>query len=152
MSHHQKRNKEIKEFIFVSLIYLFFMIIEIIRGYIDRSIAIMSDAAHLLSDLLGFVISIIGLTISKKAANKKMSYGYHKAEIIGVLSSVILIWVLTLWLLYEATMRMIHPKHVKGKIMIIIDVIGFMFKVVVGLVFCCDGNLTSHHFHSHEQL
>ena len=51
---HQKRNKEIKQFIFISLMCLFFMTIEIIGGYIPHSIAIMSDAAHLLNDLLGF--------------------------------------------------------------------------------------------------
>ena len=61
-----------------------------------------------------------------------MTYGYHRAEIIGALISVILILVLTFWLLYEATMRIIHPKYEKGKIMIIIAVIGFMFNVIMG--------------------
>ena len=46
------------------MICLIFMIIEIIDGYLANSIVIMSDAAHLLSDLLGFVISIISIYIS----------------------------------------------------------------------------------------
>ena len=50
------------------------MIIEIIGGYQANNIAIMSDAAHLLSDLLGFLISIISIYISRKVAKNDMSY------------------------------------------------------------------------------
>ncbi len=56
------------------------MVIEIIGGYLANSITIMSDAAHLLSDLLGFIISIIWIYISRKVAKNNMSYGYHKAK------------------------------------------------------------------------
>ena len=125
------------------------MVIEFIGGYIAHSIAIMSDAAHLLSDFLGFFISIIGLTISKKQATKKMSFGYHRAEIIGALASVVLIWCLTFWLLYEATMRLIHPEHVNGKLMILIAGIGIVFNVIMGLILSYSGIEHSHHGHSH---
>ena len=53
-----QQNEAIKKLTWVCVICTFFMIIEIIGGYLANSIAIMSDAAHLLSDLLGFIISI----------------------------------------------------------------------------------------------
>jgi len=101
------------------------MIIEIIGGYLANSIAIMSGAGHLLSDLLGFIISIISIYIRRKVAKNNMSYGYHRAEIIGALVSIVLIWALTIWLLYEATLRIIVTPQVDGLIMIIVAIINY---------------------------
>ena len=126
------------------------MIIEVIGGYLANSIAIMSDAAHLLSDLLGFLISIISIYISRKVAKNDMSYGYHRAEIIGALVSIALIWVLTIWLLYEATLRIIKPPQVDGLIMIIIAIIGFSFNAIMGVVLAKSGVQHSHGLHGHD--
>jgi Co/Zn/Cd efflux system component len=51
----------------------------------------MTDAAHMFSDLCGFGISISSLFISKKTADRKISFGYHRAEVIGATLSVLLI-------------------------------------------------------------
>jgi len=84
------------------------MFAEIAGGFLAHSLAIMTDAAHLFSDLSGFLFSIISLWIAKKKATKRMSYGFHRSEIIGALASVALIWGLTVWLVYEAFMRLIY--------------------------------------------
>jgi zinc transporter 2 len=68
----------------------------------------MTDAAHLFSDVSGFFISIFSLWLAKREANKTLSFGYSRAEVIGALASVILIWGLTIWLIYEAIDRMIR--------------------------------------------
>ena len=156
----KQQDNAIRKLIWVCVICTVFMTIEIIGGYLANSIAIMSDAAHLLSDLLGFLISIISIYISRKVAKNKMSYGYHRAEIIGALVSIVLIWALTLWLLYEATLRIITPPVVDGFIMIIIALIGFTFNVIMGIVLTKSGVAHSHglkkcdhdheHVHDHE--
>ena len=156
----KQQDNAIRKLIWVCVICTVFMTIEIIGGYLANSIAIMSDAAHLLSDLLGFLISIISIYISRKVAKNKMSYGYHRAEIIGALVSIVLIWALTLWLLYEATLRIITPPVVDGFIMIIIALIGFTFNVIMGIVLTKSGVAHSHglkkcdhdhdHVHDHD--
>jgi len=152
----KQQDNAIRKLIWVCVICTIFMTIEIIGGYLANSIAIMSDAAHLLSDLLGFLISIISIYISRKVAKNNMSYGYHRAEIIGALVSIVLIWALTLWLLYEATLRIIIPPRVDGFIMIIISIIGFSFNVIMGIVLTKSGVAHSHglhkcdHDHDHE--
>ena len=152
----KQQDNAIRKLIWVCVICTIFMTIEIIGGYLANSIAIMSDAAHLLSDLLGFLISIMSIYISRKVAKNNMSYGYHRAEIIGALVSIVLIWALTLWLLYEATLRIIIPPQVDGFIMIIISIIGFSFNVIMGIVLTKSGVAHSHglhkcdHDHDHE--
>ena len=148
--HNIDQNDAMKKLFYVSFVCLIFMCIEIIGGYLANSIAIMSDAAHLLSDLFGFAISIISITISKKVATNTMSFGFHRAEIIGALVSVTLIWGLTLWLLYEATVRIINPVQVDSIIMIIIAVIGFLFNVIMGIVLSWNGIGHVHIMHNHK--
>ena len=70
----KQQDNAIRKLIYVCVICTIFMIIEIIGGYLANSIAIMSDAAHLLSDLLGFLISIISIYISRKVAKNDISY------------------------------------------------------------------------------
>jgi len=71
------------------------MIAEAVGGWLSNSISILTDAAHMLSDLFGFAIAITALLISRKPSAGAFSYGYHRAEILGALLSVTLIWGLT---------------------------------------------------------
>lgn len=91
-----------------SVIALIFLIAEVAGGVISGSLAILSDAAHMFSDLSGFFISIFSVWIGTRPASKKLSYGYHRAEVIGALASIVLIWGLTILLFYEATHRVIN--------------------------------------------
>ena len=85
----QGQEDAMKKLIWVSIIAIIFMTGEFIGGYIANSTAIMSDAAHMLSDFLGFGISMISIIISKRAPTSTLSYGYVRAEILGALVSVV---------------------------------------------------------------
>lgn len=82
------------------------MFIELIGAYISHSIAILTDAFHLFSDLLGFMISLFSIYLSEKYSPKR-TFGNGRAEILGALGSIIIIWVLTFLIFVEATKRMI---------------------------------------------
>jgi zinc transporter 2 len=84
----------------------------------------------LASDFLGFGISIISIIMAEKPATKSLTYGYHRAEILGTLISIFFIWGLTIWLLGEATKRIINPVEVQGGIMVIVAVIGLFFNII----------------------
>ena len=105
---NEENKKIIKKLLFVLLLAAIFMVAEIVGGIMASSIAILSDAAHIFSDLLGFAISIISVWISGLPANKKYSYGFHRAGVLGALTSVLVISILTGFLIYFAVLRMIH--------------------------------------------
>lgn len=100
-------NKAMLKLLKITAICFTFFLAELVGGLFAHSLAILSDAAHLFSDLSGFFISIFSIWIAKKPSNQMMSYGYHRAEVLGALASIIIIWCLTLILLYEATERII---------------------------------------------
>jgi len=127
-----------------------FMTVEIVGGILANSIAIISDAAHMLSDLLGFVISIISVWISGLPANRQHSYGFHRAGVIGALASVIVIWALTGFLIYFAIERIINIDQieVEGKLMFGIACFGLFTNLVMVKVLHGDHG-HDHHGHSH---
>lgn len=118
----------------VSIFCACFMTIEFFGGYIAGSLAIMTDAAHLLSDLSGFVISMLSLYIALRPANQTLTYGYHRAEIIGAMTSILIIWILTVYLIIEAFHRLYNPQPIRGFIMMGIAFIGLMFNLVMSKI------------------
>jgi Co/Zn/Cd efflux system component len=68
--------------------------------------------------------------MAEKKATKQLTYGYHRAEILGTLISIFFIWGLTVWLLGEATNRIINPVQVNGGIMVIVAFVGLLFNVI----------------------
>jgi zinc transporter 2 len=115
--------------ILVCALCIIFMTVECVGGYIAGSVAIMSDAAHLMSDLFGFIFSIISIQLATMKADDKMSYGYHRAEIVGALFSVMTIWMLTAGLVAMAVYRLFHPVELIGWEMLIIGAFGLLVNI-----------------------
>lgn len=93
---------------------MIFCVTEAVGGTISGSLAILCDAAHQLSDVAGFVISFLAIYLTRKQATLKYSFGYHRADVIGALASILIIWGLLIWLLIEATQRLINPQEING--------------------------------------
>jgi len=125
---------------FVSCICFIFMICEFAGGIISGSLAILADAAHMFSDVAGFMISFCSIYISKRKQTFTHGYGYHRSEILGALLSIFLIWGLLVWLNYEAVSRIITPPpDIDADIMLITACIGFLCNVTnfVALNWAC---------------
>ena len=97
-----------RRLVVVIIIATLFIALEVIGGKIAKSIAIISDAIHLVSDLLGFVFSFIFLYLSKKEMDKRVSFGYHRMELIGALLNIFIVWTMVLFIMYEATIRIVN--------------------------------------------
>ncbi|XP_045625365.1 proton-coupled zinc antiporter SLC30A2 isoform X2 [Procambarus clarkii] len=124
-----------------------FMIAEAVGGYMANSIAIMSDAAHLLSDLTSFIVSLVAIYLAMQPASKKMNFGYHRAEVLGAVISVLIIWVITGILVYAAIQRVISMEfEVEADTMIIVSALGVVINIILGVVLHVGGG---EHGHSH---
>ena len=133
----------------VSVICFLFMAGEFAGGYISGSLAIMTDAAHMLSDVAGFMISYFAIYMGNRPASFSMSFGYHRAEILGAMASILLIWGLIIWLLIEAVERCVNPEEIDGEIMLITAVVGLLCNIVnIFTLHSCGGG-HSHHDHHH---
>lgn len=120
-----------KKLFFVSFICFIFMGLEFAGGILSGSLAILTDAAHMFSDVAGFMISFFSIYISQNKSTFDYSYGYHRAEILGAFMSIFLIWGLLGWLNYEATQRILHPPEepIDADLMLITASIGFLCNI-----------------------
>lgn len=101
---------------------------EVFGGWLADSLAIMTDAAHLLSDIAGFVVSLIALIVARRRASARHSFGLYRVEIIGAIISVLIIWVLTVFLVIEAVDRVRNPVEVDGMIVTVVAIVGLFIN------------------------
>ncbi|XP_023941638.1 zinc transporter 2-like isoform X2 [Bicyclus anynana] len=154
---HRSRNEEIdkrarRKLIIASILCVIFMIGEIVGGILSNSLAIATDAAHLLTDFASFMISLFSLWVASRPATRKMSFGWYRAEVIGALTSVLLIWVVTAILVYMAVQRVIYKEfEIDATVMLITSAVGVAVNLIMGLTLHQHGH--SHgggsHGHSH---
>ena len=83
------------------------MIAEVVGGILSNSLAIATDAAHLLTDFASFMISLFAIWVAGRPSSERMSFGWHRAEVLGAMVSVLMIWVVTGVLVYMAVLRVI---------------------------------------------
>ncbi|XP_056876831.1 proton-coupled zinc antiporter SLC30A8-like [Takifugu flavidus] len=131
-----------------SVVCVIFMTGEILGGYFAGSLAVMTDAAHLLVDFLSFIISLLSLWLSSRPPTHKLNYGWHRAEILGALLSVFTIWVVTGVLVYLAVQRLISNDYtIEGTIMLITSACAVLANIIMALTLHQSG-----HGHSHGGL
>ncbi|GBG76308.1 hypothetical protein CBR_g22056 [Chara braunii] len=124
-----------------------FMVVEIVGGVLANSLAIMTDAAHLLSDVAGFAISLFSLWMVSWEATPRHSFGYHRMEILGALLSIQLIWMVTGVLIYEAVYRILNGNHqVEGFTMFLTSAFGVGVNMLQAVLL---GHSHGHGTHSH---
>jgi cobalt-zinc-cadmium efflux system protein len=83
---------------------------EAVGGYLANSIALMTDAVHMLTDVSALGLSLLALWFSGRPANAKKTYGYYRLEILSALANGVLLLVLTVFLVYEAAHRLSAPQ------------------------------------------
>ncbi|XP_060807186.1 proton-coupled zinc antiporter SLC30A2 [Amyelois transitella] len=127
----------------------FFMVCELIGGYLAGSLSVMSDAAHMLSDCGGFALALLAFQCAKRKPDVNMSYGYKRAEVLGAMVSVLLIWILTGVFVYIAVVRLHTGEYnIEPDMMMIVSGCGVAFNVVLALVLHgCASDLAHHHTH-----
>jgi len=106
------------------------MVVEVIGGLFTNSLALLSDAGHMLSHLLALVISFLAIIFSSKAPTVKNSYGFYRLEILAALFNGFFLFLMTLWILYEAYIRLASPEPVATTEMMVIAVIGLVTNLL----------------------
>ncbi|XP_069612555.1 proton-coupled zinc antiporter SLC30A2 [Ranitomeya imitator] len=154
--HSTEKERARRKLYVASAVCLLFMIGEVIGGYIAHSLAIMTDAAHLLTDFASMMISLFALWMSSRPATKTMNFGWHRAEILGALLSVLSIWVVTGVLVYLAVERTISGNfEIEGEAMLITSGCAVAVNIIMGVTLHQTGHGHSHggentHSHSHS--
>ncbi|WEG13462.1 cation diffusion facilitator family transporter [Pullulanibacillus sp. KACC 23026] len=109
------------------------LIVEFIGGLISHSLALLSDAGHVLTDIGAIGLSWYAMKQSEKPANEGMTFGYYRAGILAAFINGITLILITLWILWEAVHRFQNPEHVTPTWMFISAGVGLAMNLYLGL-------------------
>ena len=122
------------------LIITSYMIVEAIGGFLTNSLALLSDAGHMLSDSISLAIALIAFKLAEKAASRSKTYGYKRFEILAAVINGVTLIAISLYIFYEAIDRFANPPEVATTGMLIISVIGLAVNVLVAWIMMRGGD------------
>jgi cobalt-zinc-cadmium efflux system protein len=125
------------------LINVLLTIVQIMGGLLSGSLALIADALHNLSDAGAIVIAIFARKVSAKKADKNMTFGYQRAEIIGTLINSITLIIVGLYLIYEAISKYFNPTEINGWIVIYIAGIALVIDIATAVLTYMSGAKSS---------
>lgn len=109
-----------------------FMVLEVVVGLLASSLALLSDAAHMVTDVLGIGMAVAAITAARRAgATLNRTYGLYRLEVLAALANAVLLFGLAGWILYEAVGRFLDPPEVAGLPVLLTAAAGLAANLVV---------------------
>jgi len=127
---HLNQNRTERNLLFSVLLNFTVTLAEAIGGLISNSLALLSDALHNLGDTFAIFIAYLANLITKKDYSDKKTFGYKRIEILAALFNAIVLVVIIFYLFAEAWERLRNPEPVKGLVMLIVAMIGFLANLL----------------------
>ena len=107
-----------------------FMAGEVVAGLIAGSLALLSDAAHMLTDAGGIVLALVAIRLAARPPKGGFTFGLKRAEILSAQANGLTMLILAVWLAIEAIRRLAHPPEVTGGLVLVTALVGIVFNVV----------------------
>src|SRR4030095_14900722 len=130
MERHSETQR-LKWALAISLIYFF---AELIAGFMTNSLALLSDAGHMLSDIGALGLSLFAFRMDRKPATLSSTYGYHRVEILAALFNGLALWLIVGIIFAAAYSRFFAPPIVESYGMMIVAVIGLIINLVAAAI------------------
>jgi cobalt-zinc-cadmium efflux system protein len=127
--HHYKVNK-LSRLRLALWLTAFGMLIEFIGGFLSNSLALISDAGHMLTHMFALGMSYFAIRLAMRPATKEKTYGFYRAEILAAFINGIILIFISGYLVYEAVLRFVSPEKIRVPEMLLVAVIGLVINGV----------------------
>jgi cobalt-zinc-cadmium efflux system protein len=129
LAHHHHHAPSTGSILYASLATtLAFTLLEVVAGFRSHSLALLSDAGHNFTDALALVLAAVGYYLQNKPANKTKTYGYGRAGVITAFLNASTLIVISLVIIWEAIVRLIHPEVPDAQTMIWVAATGLVLN------------------------
>ena len=106
-----------------------YFVVELVGGILTNSLALLADAAHMLTDVAGLGLALFATWMSRKPATPTKTYGYYRVEILAALANAVVLFLMSFYILYEAYRRLAKPPEVASVPMLVVAVVGLVVIV-----------------------
>ena len=107
-----------------------FLIVEIIGGVLTGSLALLSDAAHMFTDAAALAISLAAIRIARRPADKARTFGYYRFEILAAAVNAVVLFLVALYILFEAYQRLQNPVPIASDGMMVVAAVGLVVNII----------------------
>ena len=107
-----------------------YMVAEVAGGLITGSLALLADAAHMLTDVGGLALALIAIRFAAREATPQRTFGYLRMEVLSALANAVVLLLLTVYILYEAYQRFVSPPEVLSGPMLLVASIGLAVNLI----------------------
>lgn len=132
--HHDLGSTPLRALVFVLSLSLVIFVAEVIAGLWSGSLALLADAAHVLSDSAGLIVAGAAILVGQKQATRLATYGYKRIEVMAALANAVAVLAISGWIVVSAARRLAAPAEVATGGMMVVAVIGLMANVVAAFV------------------
>ena len=112
-----------------------FVVVEIVYGFQANSMALLSDAGHNFSDVLGLMVAWVGGALARRGSSPRFTYGFKKASILAALINALLLFVAVGAIGAGAIRRLAHPSVAHGETIMVVAAIGIAINAITALLF-----------------
>ena len=130
MERHNE-TRRLKVALGISSVYFF---AELIAGFLTNSLALLSDAGHMLSDIAALALSLFAFRIARRPATDNSTYGYHRVEILAALFNGLVLWLVVGVIFAAAYNRLFSQPEVASRGMIVVAVLGLAVNIAAGAI------------------
>lgn len=106
-----------------------YLIVEVVGGILTGSLALIADAAHMLTDVIGLSMALIAIWFGNRRATPERTYGFYRAEILAALANAVVLFGVSAYILYEAWRRFQNPPEVQAGAMLIVASVGLLVNL-----------------------
>lgn len=129
-SHAVVTEENAKKLTFALILTTTFLVIEVIAGFVTQSLALLSDAAHMFTDAAALAIALVAIKIGKLPADDKRTFGYQRFEILAALFNASMLFMVAIYIVYEAFKRFSQPPEIQSLGMLLVAVIGLVINLI----------------------
>lgn len=105
------------------------LVAEVVGAVVTGSLALLVDAAHMLTDAGGLAIALLAATLVKRPANSKRTWGMARAEVLGATAQAAILLAVGIFVLVEAVQRLFNPPEIAGDQLVVFGIIGLLGNV-----------------------
>jgi len=134
LNHVKEQHKSKKALWITIILTLFFTIVEIVGGLISNSLALLSDSAHMMSDVLALGLSMTAIYLATRNPNQKYTFGFLRFEILASFINGLALATISIGIFVEGIKRMITPTEVDLTLMLSVAIIGLVVNIVLTIV------------------
>jgi cobalt-zinc-cadmium efflux system protein len=117
---------------------LVFALVEVVTGFMSNSLALISDAGHMVTDAAALGLALLAQVIAKRPPSARHSFGFVRAEALAAFVNSLAMLCLVGWIVYEAVHRLARPEPVQGFTVLVVAAIGAAINIVVAWVLSRD--------------